>query len=271
MTEVISETEVVLVERDVENKTAVVSLNRPEKLNAFNNALLDGLMSALAELADDDEISVVILRGSGKSFSAGYDVASGYSASKTAYQDWRNLQNKIDLWERIYRFPKPLITSIEGHCLGGATMLVSCSDLVIVSETANIGWPSIPLGGGLLSPVSLWHIGMRKAKELSFIAGNSMSGVEAVELGWANTAVAEGTALESAKAMAKRVAKTPLDLLYLKKQALNKVFDRQGFVDALRSGAEWDAISHTADSIDDVKALMKEKGLKGAIKHFSQS
>ncbi|PRA00223.1 crotonase [Arthrobacter sp. MYb224] len=270
MTEVISDTQVVLVERDVEKKTAILSLNRPEKINAFNNALLEGLMSALSELADDDEISVVILRGSGKNFSAGYDVVSGYG-SKTAYEDWRNLQEKIDLWERVYRFPKPLIAAIEGHCLGGATMLVSCSDLVIASETANIGWPSIPLGGGLLSPVSLWHIGMRKAKELSFIAGNSMSGIEAAELGWANKAVPEGTTLESAKTMAGRVAKTPLDLLYLKKQALNKVYDRQGFVESLRAGAEWDAISHTADSIGEVKALMKDKGLKGAIKHFSQS
>ncbi|WP_404287675.1 enoyl-CoA hydratase/isomerase family protein [Glutamicibacter arilaitensis] len=270
MTEVISDTQVVLVERDVEKKIATLSLNRPEKINAFNNALLEGLMSALSELADDDEISVVILRGSGKNFSAGYDVVSGYS-SKTAYEDWRNLQEKIDLWERVYRFPKPLIAAIEGHCLGGATMLVSCSDLVIVSETANIGWPSIPLGGGLLSPVSLWHIGMRKAKELSFIAGNSMSGIEAAELGWANKAVPEGTALESAQTMASRVAKTPLDLLYLKKQALNKVYDRQGFVESLRAGAEWDAISHTADSIGEVKSLMKDKGLKGAIKHFSQS
>ncbi|MGJ3402305.1 enoyl-CoA hydratase/isomerase family protein [Glutamicibacter sp. Je.9.36] len=270
MTEVLNETQLVLIERDAAKKTAVLSLNRPEKLNAFNNALLDQLMDALAELADDDDISAVILRGNGRSFSAGYDVVSGYS-SKTAYQDWRNLQEKIDLWERIYRFPKPLIASIEGHCLGGATMLVSCCDLVIVSETANIGWPSIPLGGGLLSPVSLWHIGMRKAKELSFIAGNSMSGEEAADLGWANQAVAEGTALESAQKMAARVAKTPLDLLYLKKQALNKVYDRQGFVDSLRSGAEWDAISHTADSIGEVKALMKDKGLKGAIKHFGQS
>lgn len=270
MTEVIDETQLVLIERDLEKKTAVLSLNRPEKINAFNNDLLDQLMNGLEELAADEQISVVILRGSGKNFSAGYDVVSGY-ASKSAYEDWRNLQDKIELWERIYRFPKPLIAAIEGHCLGGATMLVSCCDLVLVAETANIGWPSIPLGGGLLSPVSLWHIGMRKAKELSFIAGNSMSGVEAADLGWANKAVAEGTALEQARVMAGRVAKTPLDLLYLKKQALNKVYDRQGFVDTLRSGAEWDAISHTAASIGEVKSLMKDKGLKGAIKHFSQS
>ena len=70
--------------------------------------------------------------------------------------------------------------------------------------------------------------------------------------------------------MATRVGETPLDLLYLKKLALNKVYDRQGFVESLRSGAERDAISHTAASIDDDKALMKEKGLKGAIKHFTE-
>lgn len=262
--------DLITLERDVERKFAVVSFNREDKINAFNQDLLDGLMETLAALADDDSVSSVIIRGNGKNFSAGYDVVSGY-ASTSAYDDWRRLQDKVDIWERIYRFPKPLIAAIEGHCLGGATMLVACCDLVVVGEDANIGWPSIPLGGGLLSPVSLWHIGMRKAKELSFIAGNSMTGTEAFQLGWANQAVKSGTVLESAKTLATRVGKTPLDLLYLKKLALNKVYDRQGFVESLRSGAEWDAISHTAASIGDVKALMKEKGLKGAIKHFTRS
>lgn len=262
--------DLITIERNDDHKYAVVSLNRPEKINAFNDALLEGLMEALDGLAEDDSISVVVLRGTGKNFSAGYDVVSGY-ASSSAYEDWRRLQGKIDLWERVYRFPKPLIAAVEGHCLGGATMLVACCDLVVVAEDAHIGWPNIPLGGGLLSPVSLWHIGMRKAKELSFIAGNGMTGTEARELGWANTAVSSGEARSAAETMATRVGKTPLDLLYLKKLALNKVYDRQGFVESLRSGAEWDAISHTADSIGGVKALMKEKGLKGAIKHFSES
>jgi enoyl-CoA hydratase len=262
--------DLITLERDIERKFAIVSFNREDKINAFNRDLLDGLMETLAALADDDSVSSVIIRGIGKNFSAGYDVVSGY-ASASAYDDWRQLQDKVDLWERIYRFPKPLIAAVEGHCLGGATMLVACCDLVIVAEDANIGWPSIPLGGGLLSPVSLWHIGMRKAKELSFIAGNSMTGTEAFQLGWANQAVKPGNVLESAKTLATRVGKTPLDLLYLKKLALNKVYDRQGFVESLRSGAEWDAISHTAASIGDIKALMKEKGLKGAIEHFTRS
>lgn len=118
--------------------------------------------------------------------------------------------------------------------------------------------------------MSLWHIGMRKAKELSFIAGNGMTGVEAQQLGWANKAVARGTVIDEARTMASQVGKTPLDLLYLKKQALNRVHERQGFVESLRAGAEWDAISHAASSIDDVKDLIKDKGFRGAITHFTQ-
>ncbi|GAA2093236.1 enoyl-CoA hydratase/isomerase family protein [Brevibacterium salitolerans] len=258
----------VSTERFEAERYATVTLDRPEKLNAFNDELLDDLFSALDALAKDDAVSSVIIRGSGGNFSAGYDVVSGY-ASASAYADWRNLQEKIDLWERIWKYPKPLIAAVEGHCLGGATMLVACCDLVVVSETANIGWPSIPLGGGLLSTVSLWHIGMRKAKELSYIAGNGMTGVEATQLGWANQAVPAEETTEAAATLARRVGRTPLDLLYLKKNALNRVFDRQGFTEALRAGAEWDSISHTAESIDAVKAQMAELGLKGAIRHFS--
>ena len=255
--------------RNEEQRYAIVKMSRPEKLNAFNGELLDGLFAELRGLAGDDAISSVVICGDGGNFSAGYDVVEGY-ASSSAYGDWRNLQQKISLWESIWTYPKPLIAAVEGHCLGGATMLVACCDLVVVSETANIGWPSIPLGGGLLSPVSMWHIGMRKAKELSYIAGNGMTGTEAAELGWANTAVPAGSVKGEAEKLARQVGKTPLDLLYLKKNALNKVFDRQGFTEALRAGAEWDAISHTAESIDTVKAQMSELGLKGAIKHFSE-
>lgn len=260
----------VQVDRVEDDRYAVVTLDRPEKLNALNNQLLVDLFDALETLADDDSVSSVIIRGGGGNFSAGYDVVAGYTAP-TAYQDWRKLQSKIELWEQIWKFPKPLIAAVEGHCLGGATMLVACCDLVIVADDANVGWPSIPLGGGLLSPVSLWHIGMRKAKELSYIAGNSMTGVEAADLGWANQSVPSGEVEASAAQMARRVGKTPLDLLYLKKTALNRVFDRQGFTEALRAGAEWDSISHTAESIDDVKAQMRELGFKGAIQHFTRA
>ena len=258
----------VSVTRNDEHRYAVVTMQRPEKLNAFNKELLEAVFTELNALKDDDSISSVILQGSNGNFSAGYDVVSSYTAP-TAYQDWRKLQNSIDLWEQIWKYPKPIIAAVEGHCLGGATMLVACCDLVVVAVDANIGWPSIPLGGGLLSTVSLFHVGMRKAKELSYIAGNGMTGVEAARLGWANRTAVPGQVQEDAEAMARRVGKTPLDLLYLKKTALNRVFDRQGFTDALRAGAEWDSISHTAESIDEVKAQMQELGFKGAIKHFT--
>lgn len=260
----------VSVTRNEEHRYAVVTMERPEKLNAFNKELLGDLFAALNELKEDDAVSSVVLQGSNGNFSVGYDVVSSYTAP-TAYQDWRKLQNSIDLWEQIWNYPKPIIAAVEGHCLGGATMLVACCDLVVVAEDANIGWPSIPLGGGLLSTVSLFHIGMRKAKELSYIAGNGMTGVEAADLGWANRTAPKGEVTADAEAMARRVGKTPLDLLYLKKTALNRVFDRQGFTDALRAGAEWDSISHTAESIDEVKAQMRDLGFKGAIKHFTEA
>lgn len=259
----------VSVTRNEEHRYAVVTMERPEKLNAFNKELLGDLFVALNALKDDDAVSSVIVQGSNGNFSAGYDVVSSYTAP-TAYRDWRKLQDSIDLWEQIWKYPKPVIAAVEGHCLGGATMLVACCDLVVVAEDANIGWPSIPLGGGLLSTVSLFHVGMRKAKELSYIAGNGMTGVEAAQLGWANRTAPKGEVTADAEAMARRVGKTPLDLLYLKKTALNRVFDRQGFTDALRAGAEWDSISHTAESIDEVKEQMRDLGFKGAIKHFTE-
>ncbi|MFC0531454.1 enoyl-CoA hydratase/isomerase family protein [Phytohabitans kaempferiae] len=250
-----------------------LTFNRPEKLNAMNNQLLDEFSAEIAAMGADPDISVIVLSGTGRAFSVGFDVDPGNGGSDAAaglesYQDWESLRRNIQRWLAVWDTPKPVVSAIEGYCMGGATMLAVCTDITVVGEDAVIGWPAIPLGGGLLSPTTAWLVGPKKAKELSFIAGSRMSGAEAAALGWANYAVPTGTAIERAEALARQIAKMPLDLLRLKKLALNRHLDQRGFREAILQGAEWDALAHTAQGTHTMTQKIKELGLKGAIAWF---
>ncbi|SCL20195.1 enoyl-CoA hydratase [Micromonospora pallida] len=250
-----------------------LTFNRPEKLNAMNNQLLDEFSAEIAALGANPDISVIVISGNGRAFSVGFDVDPGNGGSDAAsglesYLDWESLRRNIQRWLAVWDTPKPVVSAIEGYCMGGATMLAVCTDITVVGEDAVIGWPAIPLGGGLLSPTTAWLIGPKKAKELSFIAGSRMSGAEAAALGWANYAVPAGTALKRAEALAQQIAKMPLDLLRLKKMALNRHMDQRGFREAILQGAEWDAVAHTAQGTHTMTQKIKELGLKGAIGWF---
>lgn len=251
---------------------AVLTLNRPDKLNAFNAEMLSDLMAALARAGADAGVRVVVLKGAGRAFSAGYDVAPGAHSphEKGITRDREDLQGMIDKWLQVYEFPKPIVAQVHGFCIAGATMLAICCDITLVAEDCRIRWPSLPLGGGLISTMWTWLVGPKKAREMSYIAGSEMSGTEAHQWGWANRAVPE-TELESvAMAMAQAIARTPPDLLRLKKLAINRIMDIQGFRTAAMFGAEWDAIAHFGPGATETTEKIKEVGVKGAIAWHQQ-
>jgi len=264
-----------------QDKIGWLIFNRPEKLNAFNSALLDEFASAVDSLSADPDVSVIVIRGEGRAFSVGYDVAqeggddpdeqsNGHQGGRTrALDDWLNLRDKIELWLKVWRSPKPVIAAVHGYCMGGATMLSVCCDITIVAEDAVIGWPSVPLGAGLLAPVTAWLVGPKKAKELSYVVGSRMSGAEAAEWGWANHAVPAAEVVDRATRLARQIAKTPSELLQVKKRALNRVMDMQGFSEVVMFGAEFDAIAHDSVSVDLTTEEIKQHGLKQTIAQYT--
>ena len=216
-------------------------------------------------------MSVIVLRGEGRAFSVGYDVEddSEYTGRARTLDDWLHLRENIEVWLKVWRSPKPVIAAIQGYCMGGATMLAVCCDITLVAEDAVIGWPSVPLGAGLIAPVSAWLIGPKKAKEMSYIVGSRMSGTEAAEWGWANYAVPADELMDRVTTMANRIARTPSELLQVKKRAINRVMDSQGFSEAIMAGAEFDSIAHDSQSVDDTTDEIREFGLKATIARYT--
>ncbi|KAA9158106.1 enoyl-CoA hydratase/isomerase family protein [Amycolatopsis acidicola] len=261
---------VVRIERD--GKLAELTLDRPDKLNAFDDALFGEFEQALGELGADDSVSVIILRGAGRAFSVGWDVSRprGNGTHRTAHEDWVRLRAHIRSFSAPFDVPKPVVAAVHGFCMGGATLIPVCSDLAVVGDDTKIGWPVLPIGGGMLGPMSLYQLGAKKAKELSYTAGSHMLGPEAAARGWANYSVPEGEVVAKAREIATEVAKTPLDMLEIKKRAANDVLVRQGFRDTLDSCASWDALIHTSAGNRWMSGTLGELGISAARKWYAE-
>jgi len=260
----------VLIER--KGKVAYIIFNRPDKLNALNQDIFDGFDAALEELGADDSISVVIIKGNGRAFSVGYDVGSDNPERqklKSVASDRDRLEANVRRWLAVWDFPKPVIAQVHGYALAGGTQLLACCDIVVTAEDAVFGFPSLPLGGGYVGPMWTLVVGAQRSKFMDFIAGSRISGKQAAEWGIATIAVPadqlEGQTLE----IARKIAKTPLDVLTLKKKAINRVIEAQHFRNLVLNCAEWDAIAHQLDGVKRTVEKINEVGLKGAVEWFN--
>jgi enoyl-CoA hydratase len=223
-------------------------------------------------------VSVIVIRGNGRAFTVGYDVDSSGDYDQRAaggdrvfaWDDWQKLDKDIDRWLHVTRLKKPVVAAVHGYALGGGSMLAAAADITIVADGARIGWPSVPLGGGLIGVFNLIHLGPKKAAEMSYIVGSGFDGPEAVRLGWANHSVPDDEVFAFAQEMAERIARTPLEMLVLKKAAMRRSIEHMfNFTGTVRGGAEFDAIAHDSRAVEEMQQIIAEVGLKGAIRRFT--
>jgi enoyl-CoA hydratase len=237
-----------------------LTLNRPEKRNALDNALRGALFEALHAADRDPSVRVTVLRGAGKSFSSGYDLASDVTKDQPFFSAWGDglwprhvVQGWFDLWD----LAKPVIAQVHGHCLAGGSELATACDLVYVAEDAQIGYPPVRL----MSPPDMqfhpWLVGMRAAMEL-MLTGDAISGAEAARLGFANRAYPAAELEERVLEIAARVAKVPSDLQQLNKRSVHRAMEIMGIRAAIRAGTEIQALGfHQRSSREYLAELAK--------------
>jgi len=252
-----------------ESGVAFMGINRPEKLNALTEELVNDLGVAITIFTDDDEARVAILFGEGRAFCVGMDLSpeSHYSKDSAAVdrgQIERLARGFLKLWD----CRKPIIAQVHGYCLAGGTLLPLCCDIVSVADDTILGWPKLPVGAGWLSPAWSFRVGVQRAKLMSFQVGSTMTGKEAYEYGYASLLFPPDILADRTRAVAENIAKLPSDLLEIKKFANNRVLESQGFRAAILGGAEWDAIAHTTNTVATAREWISEFGLKGAIGKF---
>ncbi len=199
---------------------AVVTVNRPEKLNALNIRTRSEILAALEELAGDDEIRVVVITGAGdKAFIAGADINE--FAGKTALEQ-RAIMRSRRAFDSVEEFPKPVIAMINGYALGGGCELAMACDIRIASSRAKLGQPEIKLGiipggGGTQRMPRL--IGEGRAMEL-ILTGDMISAEEAERLGLVNHVVAPEELESKTMEIANKIAEMSPVALRMAKQAV---------------------------------------------------
>jgi enoyl-CoA hydratase len=254
--------ETILLEK-ADDRIATVTLNRPERLNAINEEMRSEIAMAMDDLRDDSSISVVILKGAGRAFSAGHDVKdrADLHPGDTA-ADWTNVHRKEDYVWKIWDLPKPVIAQVHGYALGMASILMSACDLVVVAEDARIGHARTVMGAGMEGPKYAWAIGLRRAKWLDLVPGWRITGKEAVDWGWANIAVPPDDLEDDVRALAAQVAVMPLTNLMFRKTSLNRVWEHMGYRSSVTAGSDFDPLAHKSD---DGLRLEQQSGTDGFI------
>ena len=244
-----------------------ITLNRPEKRNALNHALRGGVIRALQEADQDPAVRVMIVRGAGPCFSSGYDLGGGNEGQEfpwyTAGGDGHWPRHVTQGWMSIWELAKPVIAQVHGYCLAGGSELATCCDLVYMADDAQMGYPAVRFGvpDNHFHP---WFLGMRKAMAM-MLTGDSISGVEAAQRGWANESFPadqlEGKVLE----VAQRIVGVPADLVQLNKRVVHRQMEIMGLHTGIRVGSELCALGTHQKSLHEFLARIRKQGLTGAL------
>jgi enoyl-CoA hydratase len=225
---------------EVDDKVSVITLNRPEKLNAISPDLMRQLLDAFARADADPTTSTVLLRAEGRSFCAGYDIGAG-----PANPDWRSdsikahqhLAPQLAFEMAPWNLKKPVIASVQGHVMGGGCELVMLCDLTIAADDAVFGEPEVrfsSVGPAIVMPAI---IGYKKARELLYF-GDTIDAETARQLGMVNRVVPRAELREKSLAWAKRLTLISPEALYTTKLAINRGADAAGFTNRINTGLD---------------------------------
>ena len=210
--------------KDTEGSIRLLTLNRPEKLNAINDALSHALKSAIKEAASDDNVSVILLTGAGRAFSAGADLKEAASNGRRPQREALNSAiNSTSVYNALIACDKPVIAAVNGYALGaGSAIAVSC-DLVLASDDAVFGYPELKhgLAATAVSPTLVAQIGRKHATELLLLAENLPAG-RAAEIGLINRVVPKDELMTTAKLWANIMSGFDSDALWMTKRMIRR-------------------------------------------------
>jgi enoyl-CoA hydratase/carnithine racemase len=257
-----------LVRYAVDGPVALITLNRPERLNAMNQEMLRELSAAAARAAGDEAVHAVVLTGAGSAFSSGFDLKAQAEDPPQGVEAWRPvLQRDFDACMAFWRLEKPTVAAVHGPALAGACELAMACDITIASENALFGEPELRFGAGIVCLLLPWMVGPKKAKEIILLGLDNVSAAEALQMGLINRVVPEGQDLNEALAVARQLARVDRPLMRQTKQAINRAYAIMGMDQALAEALEIDTRIE-GEGMPTKKAFLdiaRKEGLRAAI------
>ena len=250
------------------DRVARITLNRPERTNALNQAMLDEIGRALDDAEHDADIRAVIVRGAGSAFSSGFDLKEQMERRPQGVEQWTSILRKdFDTIMRFWHCPVPTIAAVRGPCLAGACELALACDITIAADDAFFGEPELKFGAGIVSMILPWVVGPKIAKEIILTGEDRVSAARAKEIGMVNRIVPAQQLDEAALSMARHIATIDPHLVKETKRAINRALEAQNMLQALEEALAIDLAIEGAGSPDKMQfmEIARRDGLKVAI------
>jgi enoyl-CoA hydratase len=259
-----------------EDAVATVTLNRPDSLNTIVPPMPDELEEAVHRAIADPEVKVIVLRGAGRAFCAGFDFGEGFhhwDEGLTTAGQWdpgkdfaaaTSSLGPVPKFMSIWRSPKPVIAQVHGWCVGGGSDLALCADLVIASEDARIGTPYSRVWGCYLTGMWLYRLGLTKAKEVA-LTGKPLSGAEAARVELINRAVPFPELEATVREQARNLASLPASQLAAMKLIVNQAYESMGLASTQFLGPILDGLMRNTPDAKQFVELAEQEGVGAAV------
>ncbi len=237
-----------------EGPVATITLNRPSRLNTIVPPMPDEVEAAVGQATRDPEIKVIVLRGAGRSFCAGYDFGGGfehwdeYLATDGEWDPGKDFAmatapelSPTQKFMSVWRSPKPVIAQVHGYCVGGGSDFALCADLIVASEDAVIGTPYSRMWGAYLSGMWIYRLGLARTK-FHALTGRPLNGKQAAEVELINEAVPFERLEETVAERAAELASIPSSQLAAMKLVVNQAYENMGLASTQTIGPILDGL-----------------------------
>jgi enoyl-CoA hydratase len=261
---------------ETDGGVATITLNRPEQLNTIVPPMPEELEASVQRAVADADVKVIVLRGAGRAFCAGFDFGGGFHhwdeglTTDGAWDPGKDFISQtsqagpVPRFMSLWRSPKPVIAQVHGWCVGGGSDMALCADLVIASEDARIGTPYSRMWGCYLSGMWLYRLGLTRAKEFA-LTGRALSGTEAAQVGLINAAVPFGRLEAEVAEQAARLAEIPSSQLAAMKLIVNQAYENMGLASTQLLGPVLDGLMRNTPQAEEFIELAEREGVAGAI------
>jgi enoyl-CoA hydratase len=256
------------IQVSTEGRIGILTFNRPQVLNAFDPTLVKETSAAVAAFAADPAILAIVVHGSGRAFSAGFDIKASAKMGPMGPEEWRELlEADFDFIMQFWDCPKPTIAAVHGYCIGGAFELALACDVTVADQGTKFGAPEVKFGSGAVALLLPWIAGPKAAKELLLTGEDKLTAERALALGIVNHVVPDGGAFDKALAIARDMAAAAPLAVRLTKRAINATFETMGLRAALAAALETDIFIESAGGPEraEFDRIRREQGLNAAI------
>ena len=247
---------------DAEAGVATVTLDRPEKRNALDPAMIESLAEAFDRAQRDESVRVVLLDAAGRDFCAGADLAHMASMVDAAYEEHLADASALgELFVLMRRLTRPIVAAVHGNALAGGAGLATACDIVLASDDARFGYPEVHIGfvPAMVMTMLVRNVGEKRAFEL-VATGKRIDAEEAQEIGLVNAMYNHHTLADDARVFAAELAARPATPLAFTKRLLYEL-DELSFVEGIARGAEINAEARmTEECREGVRAFLQARG-----------